>query len=81
VRILVIEDQQQTADVLAMILGWVGASVTVAVSAASGRTALASTPVDVVICDVAMPEEDGYTFVGKHCCDSFIGLDCARRRR
>ena len=65
VRILVIEDQQQTREVLAMILGWVGASVTVAESAASGRTALARAPVDVVICDVAMPEEDGYTFVGK----------------
>ncbi|HET6282122.1 MAG TPA: ATP-binding protein, partial [Polyangia bacterium] len=65
VRVLIIEDQEQTREVLAMILGWVGATVTTAESAESGRAALARSPVDVVLCDIAMPQEDGYTFVGR----------------
>jgi CheY-like chemotaxis protein len=57
VRVLVAEDNDDSRDVLALVLRHVGALVT---TASSAREALPLTPVvDVVVTDMSMPGEDG----------------------
>jgi PAS domain S-box-containing protein len=64
IRVLLIDDQREARESLAALLGEAGASVT---TAASGREALSllesenadETPL-VIVCDIAMPDEDGY---------------------
>jgi CheY-like chemotaxis protein len=57
VRVLVVEDNDDSRDVLALALRHVGALVT---TASSAREALPLTPVvDVVVTDMSMPGEDG----------------------
>jgi PAS domain S-box-containing protein len=63
VRILVVEDQPQTREVLTLVLRQSGAEVIAAGSAAAGRAALAANAFEVILCDIAMPDEDGYSFI------------------
>jgi two-component system CheB/CheR fusion protein len=60
-RILVVEDDEATRDGFAVMLQSLGASVRTAASAAEGFEALAEFQPDVLLCDVAMPGEDGYS--------------------
>jgi PAS domain S-box-containing protein len=61
----VIDDDPDTREALEAALVIFGAEVAAAPSAAEARAALARGEVDVVVCDVAMPREDGCTFVRK----------------
>jgi CheY-like chemotaxis protein/anti-sigma regulatory factor (Ser/Thr protein kinase) len=64
VRVLVVDDQEEVRLMVAQSLGEWGAAVT---EAASGREALAlieREPFDALVCDIAMPEMDGYEVVG-----------------
>ena len=57
VRVLVVEDNDDSRDVLAMALTYAGARVT---TASAAREALPLTPaVDIVVTDMSMPGEDG----------------------
>jgi CheY-like chemotaxis protein len=57
VRVLVVEDNDDSRDVLTLSLQQAGALVT---TASSAREALLLTPVvDVVVTDMSMPDEDG----------------------
>ena len=64
VRVLVVDDQEEARAMLADFLGQCGAVVTTASSGAEALTALSSTwdgaRPDVLLCDIVMPEEDGY---------------------
>jgi two-component system CheB/CheR fusion protein len=60
-RILVVEDDEATRDGFAVMLQSLGASVRTTASAAEGFEALAEFQPDVLLCDVAMPGEDGYS--------------------
>jgi PAS domain S-box-containing protein len=69
VRALVVDDQDEAQELLAAVLDGRGAQV---VAVGSGREALAwlkarleSEPPDVFICDIGMPEEDGYAVIRK----------------
>jgi PAS domain S-box-containing protein len=63
-RVLLIDDQRETRESLAALLGQAGATVRTAASAREALEVLqASGPPDspeVVLCDIAMPDEDGY---------------------
>jgi len=63
-RALVIDDQQEAREALAALLGNAGASVLTAESCAAALALLESGAngllPDVLLCDIAMPEEDGY---------------------
>ena len=58
-RILVIDDDTQVRRVLARQLALKGHSVQEAESARSGIDSLHSSPVDIVIVDIFMPDMDG----------------------
>jgi PAS domain S-box-containing protein len=64
-RLLVIDDEPDARDMLKTILGEYGAEVQAAASAAEGFEALRRWKPDVLISDVGMPFEDGYSFIEK----------------
>ena len=59
-RILVVDDDANTRDMLADLLKIRGATVTVAESASEARVAFWTRRPQVVISDIGMPDEDGY---------------------
>jgi PAS domain S-box-containing protein len=61
--ILVIDDQQYTRDVVAAMLRRAGANVQAATSVREGVRLFQKFEPQVVVCDIAMPEEDGYVFL------------------
>jgi signal transduction histidine kinase/ActR/RegA family two-component response regulator len=60
-RVLVVDDDQDSIDLLRVVLESAGASVTTASSAAEALEAKG--PFDVILSDIGMPEVDGYTFM------------------
>ncbi|HUP64317.1 MAG TPA: ATP-binding protein [Thermoanaerobaculia bacterium] len=62
-RVLVIDDQQFTRDLVAAICRKGEAEADVASSVGDGLTALQRARPDVIVCDLAMPGEDGFAFV------------------
>jgi PAS domain S-box-containing protein len=59
-RVLVVDDEQDTREMLKAGLGQCGAEVTAAGSAAEAISEVRLSPPDVLISDIGMPEEDGY---------------------
>ena len=62
-NILVVDDDASTREVVAAALERTGAQVCVAGSAAEGWTALHDRTPDVLIADLAMPVEDGFSLI------------------
>ncbi|HSV18276.1 MAG TPA: response regulator [Casimicrobiaceae bacterium] len=58
-RVLVVDDDTATRDLLAEVLQALGACVRMAGSASDARRALAAERPDVIVSDVSMPDEDG----------------------
>jgi len=67
VRVLVVEDEADTRDLLAAALGHSGAEVDPAASAGEAMAALRRHRPDVLVCDIGMPGEDGYTLLEGAC--------------
>jgi signal transduction histidine kinase/ActR/RegA family two-component response regulator len=64
-RILIVDDEPDTLSILAQLLRYCGADVS---TASDAKQALALVPKfkpDIVISDIAMPMEDGYTLIRK----------------
>ncbi|HEX7149885.1 MAG TPA: PAS domain S-box protein [Thermoanaerobaculia bacterium] len=61
--VLVIDDQQAVRELLVALLQRGGAEVRAASSAAEGRERVEERVPDAILCDIAMPHEDGYSFV------------------
>jgi PAS domain S-box-containing protein len=61
--LLVVEDEPDLREYLRTLLQHCGASVTVVDSAAAGLEELARARPDVIVSDITMPGEDGYTFI------------------
>ncbi|PYS46746.1 MAG: hybrid sensor histidine kinase/response regulator, partial [Acidobacteria bacterium] len=64
-RLLVVDDEEDTRILLKMVLEKCGASVTTASSAREAIAALKELRPDVLISDLGMPEEDGYALIKK----------------
>ena len=63
VGILVLDDDSGVRDAVAEVLNGMGARVRVAKSAAEAMTAIDELRPEVLLCDIAMPGEDGYSFL------------------
>jgi signal transduction histidine kinase/CheY-like chemotaxis protein len=63
VRVLVVEDDDDTRELLRVTLENAGASVESVASAASARHEVFADPPDVLISDIRMPDEDGYALI------------------
>ncbi len=64
-RILVVDDEADTRDFLAFMLNEYGANTTAVASAQEGLEVLQQFQPDVLVSDIGMPEEDGYTLIQK----------------
>lgn len=63
VRVLVVDDEADARDLIATVLMQAGAEVETADSAAEGMELFKRRPPDVLVSDVGMPEEDGFSFI------------------
>jgi DNA-binding response OmpR family regulator len=64
VRVLVVDDDEDTCDVIAILLSYEGAAVSQARSAADALL-LAAEPFDVMIVDIQMPRQSGVDFMSQ----------------
>ena len=60
IRILAVEDEADTRELIVTILRQAGADVALAGSVDEALQALDTSPPDVVLCDIAMPDRDGF---------------------
>jgi PAS domain S-box-containing protein len=63
--VLVVDDEAETLEMLQFILGTCGARVSTATSAAAALEAIRANVFDVLVCDIGMPDEDGYSLIAK----------------
>ncbi|HXU73654.1 MAG TPA: response regulator [Polyangia bacterium] len=59
-RIVVIEDHEDTADLMHELLSDAGHEVRIALNGEDGIVAARSLPAEIVLCDVGLPDIDGY---------------------
>jgi CheY-like chemotaxis protein len=64
-RVLVVEDDADSRDAIRLTLEASGASVVAAGSAGEALAALAARPCDIVVSDLAMPEQSGFWLITK----------------
>jgi signal transduction histidine kinase len=62
-RILVVDDEEDSRDLVAAILEAAGATTVTAANAAAALAALAAQTFDVLVSDIAMPLRDGYELI------------------
>jgi CheY-like chemotaxis protein len=62
-RVLIVDDDEDARDALSALLESLGAQVQTAESAQKGLTALTGDHTDVVLCDLGMPGEDGFSMI------------------
>jgi PAS domain S-box-containing protein len=62
-RVLLVDDEADTRDVLRVLLEVQGANVTAASSAGEALELLRRHPTDVLLADIGMPEQDGYALI------------------
>lgn len=63
IRVLVVEDDRDARELIGAILESSGAAVTLTASADEGFAAAAAQRPDVIVSDIEMPAEDGYSFI------------------
>jgi CheY-like chemotaxis protein len=64
-RVLVVDDDADTRQLLKRVLESHGAAVRTAESAAEALELIAASPPDALVADVGMPDEDGYSLMRK----------------
>jgi signal transduction histidine kinase/ActR/RegA family two-component response regulator len=64
-RVLLVDDEAEAREILSTVIGRTGAEVKTCISASDALTKLVEWRPDVILSDIAMPEEDGYSFIGK----------------
>ena len=64
-RVLLVDDEPEAREIISTVIGSSGAEVKSCISASDALSKLAEWRPDVILSDIAMPEEDGYSFIGK----------------
>jgi signal transduction histidine kinase/CheY-like chemotaxis protein len=62
-HLLVVDDDERVRSALMLLLQRTGARISLAESAASARSLVATDRPDAIVSDISMPEEDGYTMI------------------
>jgi PAS domain S-box-containing protein len=65
VTVLVVEDDDETRDLLKTLMTLAGAQTITAVSAVEALAVLIKNRPDILICDIGLPVEDGYSLIRK----------------
>jgi len=63
IRVLVVEDEVDTRDALTLMMSEAGASVTAVGTAGEALAMLVGAKPDVLVCDIGLPYEDGYSLI------------------
>jgi two-component system CheB/CheR fusion protein len=63
IRVLVVDDEPDARELMKAVLAQCGAEVTVTATARAALEALEKVPFDVLVSDLAMPEDDGYDLI------------------
>jgi signal transduction histidine kinase/CheY-like chemotaxis protein len=64
-RVLLVDDEPEAREIISTVIGRTGAEVKTCISASEALMKMAEWRPDVILSDIAMPEEDGYSFIGK----------------
>jgi len=64
-NVIVVDDDAETREMLTRFLDQFGAAVTACASAREAFAAIEQRSPDILISDIAMPDEDGYTFISR----------------
>jgi signal transduction histidine kinase/ActR/RegA family two-component response regulator len=62
-RLLLVDDERDTLDLFARLLGSTGAAIETAGSVAEAMASFTRRPPDVLVADIEMPQEDGYALI------------------
>ncbi len=65
VRVLIVDDDQDTLDLVTIVLTAAGAAVRAVRSGGEALRVVAEWTPDLLLSDITMPEEDGYTVIGR----------------
>jgi CheY-like chemotaxis protein len=72
-RVLVVDDEPHSNEVVMTLLASCGAEIRVAVSAPQAREILRRWTPDILVCDIGMPGEDGYELITKLRAEEGVG--------
>ena len=64
-RVLLVDDEPEAREIISTVIARTGAEVKACTSANEALAKLAEWKPDVILSDIAMPDEDGYSFIGK----------------
>jgi signal transduction histidine kinase/ActR/RegA family two-component response regulator len=64
-RVLLVDDEVEAREIISTVMTRTGAEVTACHSASEALATLLEWKPDVILSDIAMPDEDGYSFIGK----------------
>jgi signal transduction histidine kinase/ActR/RegA family two-component response regulator len=64
-RVLLVDDEPEARQIISTVITRTGAEVRACNSASEALAKLAEWKPDVILSDIAMPDEDGYSFIGK----------------
>jgi signal transduction histidine kinase/ActR/RegA family two-component response regulator len=65
VRVVLVDDESDARDVVCRVLSRAGAATCAAASVREALAAITREPPDVIVSDIAMPDEDGYDLIRK----------------
>jgi signal transduction histidine kinase/ActR/RegA family two-component response regulator len=64
-RVLLVDDERETREIISTVVERTGAEVKACTSAREALSALVEWRPHVILSDIAMPDEDGYSFIGR----------------
>jgi signal transduction histidine kinase/ActR/RegA family two-component response regulator len=64
-RVLLVDDEPEAREIISTVITRTGAEVTACTTASEALAKIAEWKPDVILSDIAMPDEDGYSFIGK----------------
>lgn len=64
-RVLLVDDEAEAREIISTVIERTGAEVTACHCASEALATLLEWKPDVILSDIAMPDEDGYSFIGK----------------